>query len=432
MHPSLSFEQAPPIDVPYRFLLTAPWFGVAAGLYLAAQGSEALSSRWAAETLALTHLLTLGFMLQAMCGALFQFVPVAAGGNVWRPGLVAGIVHPAFVVATLLLVFAFAGGRPELFLWAAALFGASIALYLGVVGWALLRTPAQGHTIVTLRYAVPGLGVTVALGVTLALGLGGVADLPLVETTNVHAAWGLGGWALLLLAAVSYSVVPMFQLTPPYPNWIARWLPPALMAALALWSYQLIGEAPFWAPAVLLAGGVLAAVYGGVTLQLQRRRRRKVTDATFLFFRGAMLCLFAIPVSVLVFTMVPGLADEPRGAVWLGVLALAGVFVSAIGGMLYKIVPFLGWLHLQRLGVSAGVLPPNMNQIIPELAMRRQMRVHFAALALLLAAVWVPVLARPAGLLFAASCAWLGWNLLGGARTYLRFKARIRADGACR
>lgn len=431
MHPSLSFDQAPPIGVPYRFLLTAPWFGVVAGLFLAVQGSDALSTRWAPETLVLTHLLTLGFMLQAMCGALLQFVPVAAGGNVWRPRLVGGIVHPALVFAAALLAFAFAGGYPGLFLWAAALFAIALGGYLGVVGWALLHTPAQGHTIVTLRFALFSLGVTVALGITLALGLGGVADLPLVEVTNVHAAWGLGGWALLLLAGVSYFVVPMFQLTPAYPVWFARGLPPALMGVLALWSLQLSGEASSWALAVLLTGLGLAAAYGGATLHLQRKRRRKVTDATFLFFRGAMLCLIGIFVSTVAFLFVPGLDSEPRAPVWIGVLALVGVFVSAISGMLYKIVPFLNWLHLQRLG-GVGVLPPNMNQMIPEPAMRRQMRLHFASLLALLVAVWVPALARPAGLLFAASCAWLGWNLAGGVRTYLRFKDQIRADGACR
>lgn len=431
MHPSLSFDQAPPIGVPYRFLLTAPWFGVAAGLFLAVQGSDALSTRWAPETLALTHLLTLGFMLQAMCGALLQFVPVAAGGNVWRPRLVGGVVHPTLAFAAALLSFAFVGGRPELFLWAAALFATAVAGYLGVVGWALLHTPAQGHTIVTLRFAMLCLGVTVALGITLALGLGGVADLPLVEMTNVHAAWGLGGWALLLLAGVSYFVVPMFQLTPAYPAWLSRGLPPVAIAVLSLWSLQLSGDVPLWAPAVFLAGVGLAAVYAGVTLQLQQKRRRKVTDATFLFFRGAMLCLLAILASALASSLFPTFAADPRMPIWLGVLAVVGVFVSAISGMLYKIVPFLNWLHLQRLG-GLGVLPPNMNQMIPEPAMRGQMRLHFAALASLLAAVWVPMLARPAGLLFAAACAWLGWNLVGGVRTYLRFKDQIRADGACR
>ena len=65
MQPNLSFEQAPPISVPYRFFLTAPWFGVAAGLLLAFMGEDMLASRWTPGALAGTHLLVAGFMLQA-------------------------------------------------------------------------------------------------------------------------------------------------------------------------------------------------------------------------------------------------------------------------------------------------------------------------------------------------------------------------------
>jgi hypothetical protein len=68
-----------------------------------------------------------------------------------------------------------------------------------------------------------------------------------------------------------------------------------------------------------------------------------------------------------------------------------------------------------------------MHQMIPEKAMRGQLYLHLAALALLLAAVWLPVLARPAGLLFALSSTWLGWNLIGAVRAYARFRNRIRA-----
>jgi len=105
------------------------------------------------------------------------------------------------------------------------------------------------------------------------------------------------------------------------------------------------------------------------------------------------------------------------------------VFLSVIMGMLYKIMPFLNWLHLQRLG-GIALPPPNMKQMIPERAMRAQMRLHFAALVLLLAAVLMPALALPAGLAFSASCLWLEWNLIGAARVYVRFRDKIRAGAA--
>lgn len=431
MHPELSFEQAPPIGVPFRFFLTAPWFGVAAGVLLFLQGGDMLASRWTPAALAGTHLLVAGFMLQAMCGALLQFVPVAAGGNIWRPRLVAAVVHPLLIAAVVLLVAAFLSQHAALFLAAAHGFPLALGLFGVVVSVALWRTPARGPTIVALRIAVIGLLVTMVLGVTLATGLARNADWPLLALTDLHAAWGLGGWALLLLAGVSYFVVPMFQLTPSYPAWLARGLPLLLLAVLLVWSSQFRATEQSESLAIFIGGLGVSGLFAAETLHLQHRRRRKVSDVTLLFFRTAMLALLAVLVSALAFAMLPHLRLDPRAAVWLGMLAIVGVFVSAINGMLYKIVPFLNWLHLQNLcGLQA--IPPTMHQMIPEKAMRGQLHLHLAALALLLAAVWLPVLARPAGLLFALSSAWLGWNLFGAVRVYVRFKNRIRATAGDR
>jgi hypothetical protein len=114
-----------------------------------------------------------------------------------------------------------------------------------------------------------------------------------------------------------------------------------------------------------------------------------------------------------------------RTALFL-MLALPGLFLSVITGMLYKIMPFLNWLHLQQQG-GAAMQPPNMKQMIPEASMRGQMLLHFMALGLLLAAVPWPALALPAGLAFTASCLWLEWNLVGVARVYTHFRDRIHA-----
>lgn len=426
MHPELSFEQAPPIDVPFRFFLTAPLFGIAAGLLLFLVGGDMLASRWTPTALAGTHLLVAGYLLLAMCGALMQFVPVAAGGNIWRPRLVAAWTHPLLIVSATLLVAAFLTQRSTLFLAAAHGFTLALGVFGIVVSVALWRTPARGPTIVALRIALISLLVTLVLGVTLATGIARNTDWPLLSLTDVHAAWGLGGWALILLAGVSYLVVPMFQLTPSYPAWLARGLPLMLIMVLLAWSTQYADTARNESLLILLGGLGVSSLFAVETLHLQHRRRRKVSDVTLLFFRTAMLSLLAALLSALVFAMFPELRFDPRIAVWLGVLAIVGVFVSAINGMLYKIVPFLNWLHLQKLcGLQA--VPPTMHQMIPAAAMHWQFRVHIAALSLLLVAVWVPALARPAGLLFAVSSAWLGWNLIGAVGVYRRFRNRIRA-----
>jgi hypothetical protein len=429
VHANLSFEQAPPISVPFRFMLTAPWFGVAAGLLAACAGDQAIATRWSPAALALTHLMVAGYMLQAMVGAIFQFVPVAAGGNVWRPHWVAGFVHPATSIGASLLVAGFLTGMASMLRTAAAMLVAAVAVLVLVVGIALLRTPATGATVRALRQALAGLATTVLLGAGLAEGLAGARSWPLADIANIHAAWGLGAWALTLLVGVSYFVVPMFQLTPPYPNRFARALPVMLLVAVAAWSLQRAGAG--WIQLGWFGGLGLAAAYAVVTLMLQHRRRRRVTDPTFWFFRGAMVCLIVIFLSAILFAAVPAVGENPRTGWWFGVLALPGLFVSAINGMLYKIVPFLNWLHLQRL-IGLGGLPPNMRDMIAERAMRWQLRLHFIAVALLLAATFWPWLVEPAGVLFSASSAWLGLNLIGAVRVYRGFKGRIAAAGASR
>lgn len=431
MHPNLSFEQAPPIAVPFRFFLTAPLFGIAAGLLLFLQGGDMLASRWMPAALAGTHLLVVGFLLQAMCGALLQFVPVAAGGNIWRPRLVAGVVHPLLVVATILLVSAFLTQRSALFTAAAHSFVLGLGFFGLVVSLALWRTPARGPTIVALRIALIALLITMALGATLATGLARGNEWPLLTITDIHAAWGLGGWALVLLAGVSYFVVPMFQLTPAYPGWLARGIPLLLLAVLLLWSLQFVGVSDSGLKVVFLGGLGVGGLFAGGTLYIQSRRRRKVGDTTLLLFRTAMLSLLAILLSGIAFVVFPSVGGDPRAAVWVGLWAIVGVFVSAIAGMLYKIVPFICWLHLQRL-CGLGTLPPTMNQMLAEAAMRRQFYIHMLALGLLLSSVWVPAVARVAGLAFAVDCAWLAWNLILAVQAYRRFRDRIRAaDAGC-
>ena len=93
MQALLSYDQSPPIAAPFRFFLTAPVFGILAGLLLLWEGPDMLAARWTPGVLALTHLMTIGFMLQVMLGALIQILPVVAGANLTQPIRLAAAVH---------------------------------------------------------------------------------------------------------------------------------------------------------------------------------------------------------------------------------------------------------------------------------------------------------------------------------------------------
>jgi len=51
------------------------------------------------------------------------------------------------------------------------------------------------------------------------------------------------------------------------------------------------------------------------------------------------------------------LVRSERSDASIGILSLVGVFVSAISGMLYKIVPFIGWLKLAPRSGSSSAAP---------------------------------------------------------------------------
>jgi len=416
----LSLDQAPPIDVPLRFFLTAPWFLVLAAALSLWQGPAIFASRWLPATLALTHLLVLGFMAQVMLGALLQMLPVVVGVVVPRPRLTATLIHLPLTLGALALAAAFLSGVPAWFQVAWWLLGLGFGVALFAVHLALWRAPVAGGTVIALRCALAALLVTVGLGLLLGGFFGWGWRLPVVAVTYLHAAWGLIGWTVLLVAGVAYQVVPMFQITPPYPRWFVRGFAPLMAALLVAWSAFAFGglETAATLTSAALAGGV--ALFALTTLYLLGQRRRKIGDPTLMYWRTGMGSLLAGAVLWLLGLSVPALGRLPQFELLLGILPIFGFAVAAINGMLYKIVPFLAWFHLQaQLFQRAKV--PTMKQLLPDAAIRRQWWAYLGALLLSLAATVSPaVLTYLAALTLAATGVWLGVNLAGVWRIYRR------------
>jgi hypothetical protein len=104
----------------------------------------------------------------------------------------------------------------------------------------------------------------------------------------------------------------------------------------------------------------------------------------------------------------------------LGLLFLVGFAASVVNGMLYKIVPFLSWFHLQAQTQAKAGSIPNMKQFIPDDRARWHFRLHLAAVVLLLPTPWLPhPVALPGLVLLAVSGLFLGVNLARARRTYL-------------
>jgi hypothetical protein len=202
---------------------------------------------------------------------------------------------------------------------------------------------------------------------------------------TAHINLSLGGWVLLLIIGVSYQVVPMFQLTPNYPGWLAAGLTPAIFFLLLLNLLSLLLEfRPNWLViSIQVMFWLLAGSYAVATLILQSNRRRRIADATLSFFRLGMVALLCAALLAVATRFFPA---NVRFVTLSAVLFLLGFAMSLINGMLYKIVPFLVWFHLFRGGVKRAV--PNMKEIIPEDWMWRHLRLHQGTVIAALFAPW--------------------------------------------
>ena len=428
MQALLSFDQSPPLSVPLRFFLTAPLYAVLAGVLLLVEGGDLLASRWAPGTLALTHLLTLGFMLQIMLGALIQILPVVAGANLAQPVRLANLVFPGLNLGCLLLVAGFLLGSPLLLQAAAVLLPASIGYFLMAAALAMWRVPSTSPTTRGLKLALLSLFAVTLLGVFLLLALSRGWALPLQALTDLHAGWGLAGWSGVLLAAVAYVVVPMFQLTPGYParpGWI---FPLAVFIPLLTWSVALVlGWSWLVRPSQFVLAGVGIA-FRRRPFRFQPHGRRPRPAATLRYWQLGLGATILALLMLLTAIICPNCADWPQRTPLFGVLMLVGGFLPLINGMLYKITPFLAWLHLKNLRGSKGPLPA-MNKFLSDAEMHRQWQMFLAAFGLLTAAcLWPAQLARPAGLVFALANGALTWNLWRVARRYRQFSQPVNVS----
>ena len=418
----LSLEQAPPIHIPFRFFLTAPAFLLAAALVLLWQGESVLASRWTPAALAVTHLIAVGFLGQIMCGALLQMLPVVAGAVVPAVHLVGATVNPLLAAGAALLAWGFLENAPGVLAAGAVCASLGFLVFLSAAGLALARAQGATHTVRAMGLAFGSLLLTVVLGLAVTGALNGwIPIAQLLVWVDVHLAWGLLGWVGLLVIGVAFQIVPMFYVTPPYPERLSRWLAPLIAILLALSSLMAAAGASQGAGATM-GGAVLALCsFAVLTIGLQLRRERRRIDATLLYWWSAMG-------SVVLAAASWAFSGPP---VLTGILLLLGAGVGVVSGMSLKIVPFLAWFHLQNRQLTSGRLDvrvPHMLTFLPERPARAQLACHLLALSTVVAASFIPGISELAGVTLALSSAALGGLILTGVLRYSRIAAVLGAD----
>ena len=407
----LSLDQAPPISVIFRFFLAGSLWGIAAGIWLFFAGASALDPS-TPDALILTHMLTLGVMLSFMLGALFQMLPVLAGVALHDPVKAAIRSQYPILFGTVFLLSAFATASSVLYAFALLFLGIGLLPIAVRMLSRLYRLPSHSPSSRGMGFSLYNLLLLVIVGGWMLALLGGWierGDLPALK--QLHLDLGLLGWIALLIVSVSFQVIEMFYVTPPYPKRYARWMPALLTGTLTA---ELVAalNAPALQPWIESFAAALLLSHALLTLRRLSMRQRPLTDATVWFWRLGMGSLAAAMLLLLVGNLT-ALSTPLTTMLYVLYTSFA---LSVVLAMAYKIVPFLTWFHLNAQGYFTA---PMMHEVIHPKNAMRHLAIHSTTIFVALVAAFDSRLWPLAGILLGASFSWIAVNIYRAWHLYL-------------
>lgn len=366
--------------------------------------------------LGLVHACVLGWLLPTAFGAMHQLVPVVFEVPV-RSERVAWASFGLYVASVVVFVTQMwrLDVGPTL---AIAGTGAAVAIWLYLLNLAitLLKSTVRSVTGAYVVSAFVYLALAVVIGALLAWNLAS-PYLPQnhLDVLRAHAHVAALGFFGFLVMGVGYRLMEMFLLSHgarERAGWVALYATHVAVIALAVgfWFVQL-------RPLVWL--GIAAAAVGGTAFLVQvrliwirRMRKKALREAAW---RHSLLSFGYFGLTILIgltLALLPAGEALDRLTLSYGLIFFLGFLGAIVIGQLYKILPFLVWLH--RFSRLVGLMKvPAASEMLGE----RPKQIQLALMHLGLLALVVGVLADVApvrligALLFAGSTVMVVVNL---------------------
>jgi len=407
----LSADQAPPISAPLRFFLTAPLFGLLAGFLILFADAGVLNSRYSLESIAVTHAITIGFLGFVMLGALTQMLPVLAGVRVPHIGLVSKISHAFLVLGTLFMIFGLLGSYSKIILSASVFLGIG---FLSMIIAMLIALKSVSNITASVRAIITSLVfafVIVLIGIYLlsSYGIGKFSDFHSL-LANVHSVWAIFGFAGVLIIGVSFHILPMFYVAPRFKKFCKTKVVWLITIGLILWLILNLYEFyPVFAK--IWIANFFWAFATTVWMKLDKRRR-PVTDVTIFYWRTA-----AVFMTLGTFSWAINDFYDDEFISMVSILIGGGFVLSIMIGMLYKIVPFLVWFHLNSKGYMSI---PTMNDMINKNLARVQFWLYLVSLIGFMFSYYTPEILPIFASTFILSMLILEYNIISPVLVYMK------------
>lgn len=410
----LSIDQAPPIFAPIRFYLTAPLFAILAGFLIFFSDAGILMSRYSTDAIVITHALTIGFLGFIMLGSLTQMLPVLAGVQIPKVNLVSKISYIFLVLGTLFMILGLKNEAVVFDTAALLLLGLGFSMMIVVIAMAIVKVKNFNPTVKAMSVSLVFASITVLMGLFLLFTYVD-EDYALYRNVvaNVHSVWGIFGFGGILIIGVTFQVLPMFYVAPRFKQFCKRRVVLLISLGLVIWlltnifaeSYSVIGKSWialfFWAFATTVWRKLSA-------------RRRPISDVTVWYWRVASISL-----TLGAFLWIFDEYFHHEYIVMVAILLGGGFILSIMMGMLYKIIPFLVWFHLNAMGYMSI---PTMNEMIDKNLSRIQFILFVASLIGFIFAFYIPVLLKISALSFIISMVILQYNVIAPILIYNKTK----------
>ena len=407
----LTADQAPPIAAPFRFFLTAPIFGILAGILIFSVDATALSSRYSVESIAIAHIITIGFLGFVMLGALTQMLPVLAGVKISHVDIISKSSYALLVLGLIFMSIGLLNDNSSITVLSSILLGSGFFITVVSMLVALRKVTNITSSVMAIITSLVFAFFVAILGTYLLFshGTNNFSSLHVV-LSNVHSVWAIFGFAGILIIGVSFHVLPMFYVAPRFKNFCKTKVTWLISFGLILWLFlNIFLDEYSYIAKIWIA--VFFWAFATTVWKKLNERRRPIVDVTVWYWRSA-----AIFLTLGAFAW--ALNDIYKLEYIVLVSILIGAFIlSIMMGMLYKIIPFLVWFHLNSMGYMTI---PTITEMINKNLAKTQFVMFIVSIIGFFISYFLPEILPITAISFIVSMVILEYNIISPVLVYAK------------
>ncbi len=344
-----------------------PFYGYAAIAFLIAtallllSASDIATHYFLPHTLAITHIMALGWGTMMILGASHQLVPVLIEGKLYSNKLACASFSLA-AIGIPLLVYGFyffdMGVRTQC---GGILIISAIIAYLINLAVSMAKSKQENVHAFFIFTAAIWLLATAIVGLLL---LCNFTEPLLPESSlaylSLHAHIGIGGWFLLLVMGVGSRLIPLFLISK-YNNirqlwWMYGLVNGGLLAFVYIFLYT-DSRSMLSIPLLAVAGAIV--LFGNFCFRsYQQRIRKKVDEQMKVSLLSVLMMLLPVIFLVIIISL---LILSPKESINLiityGFIVFFGWITAIILGMTFKTLPFIVWNKVYHQLAGKGKAP---------------------------------------------------------------------------